>query len=108
MVRSKKIGAKNEQSEGKRGPSHLEWTEVKAPEPVGTHSVDWFYHQGPLLTVIDGAAVAAEVGFHQRSLFLALLGPASARPSVHVGLDHQGLLALFLLLLLQEHPLVGR
>lgn len=26
-------------------------------------------------TMVDGAAVAAEVGFHQRSLFLALFGP---------------------------------
>lgn len=62
----------------------------------------------PLLTVIDGAAVAAEVGFHQRSLFLALFGSPSARPPVHVGLDHQGLLPLFLLLLLEEHPLAWR
>lgn len=58
--------------------------------------------------MIDGAAVAAEVGFHQRSLLLTLFGSAGAGPSVHVGLDHQGLLPLFLLLLLEEHPLVWR
>lgn len=63
---------------------------------------------GLSLTVIDGAAVAAEVGFHQRSLFLALLGSPSTGPSVHVGLDHQGLLPLLLLLLLKEHPLAWR
>lgn len=62
---------------------------------------------GLLLTVIDGAAVAAEVGFHQRSLFLALFGSPCTGPSVHVGLDHQGLLPLLLLLLLKEHPLEG-
>lgn len=61
-----------------------------------------------LLTVIDGAAVAAEVGFHQRSLFLALFGSPSAGPPVHVRLDHQGLLPLLLLLLLEEHPLWRR
>lgn len=58
-----------------------------------------------LLTVINGAAVAAEVRFHQRSLFLALFGSPSAGPPVHVRLDHQGLLSLLLLLLLEEHPL---
>lgn len=57
-------------------------------------------------TVVDGAAVAAEVGLHQRRLLLALLGPASAGAAVHIGLDHQRLLPLLLLLLLQEHPLV--
>lgn len=58
-----------------------------------------------LHTVIDGAAVATEVGFHQRSLFLALFGPSSARPPVHSRLDHQRLLPLLLLLLLKERPL---
>ena len=58
-----------------------------------------------LHTMIDGAAVATEVGFHQRSLFLALFGPSSARPPVHSGLDHQRLLPLLLLLLLKERAL---
>lgn len=59
------------------------------------------------LTVVNGAAVAAEVGLHQRSLFLALLGPPSARPPVHSGLDHQRLLPLLLLLLFQQRSLSG-
>lgn len=57
------------------------------------------------LTLVNGAAVAAEVGFHQRRLLLALFGAASPGPAVHVGLDHQRLLSFLLLLLLQERPL---
>ena len=57
--------------------------------------------------MVDGAAVAAEVGLHQRSLLLALFGAASPGPPVHVGLDHQGLLPLLLLLLLQQRSLSG-
>lgn len=52
--------------------------------------------------MIDGAAVAAEVRFHQRSLFLTLFGPTCPRSPVHIGLDHQRLLPLLLLFLFKK------
>lgn len=55
--------------------------------------------------MVDGAAVAAQVGFHQRSLFLALLSATGARSPVDVGLDHQRLLPLLLLLLFEQRSL---
>lgn len=59
-----------------------------------------------LLTVVVGAAVAAEVGFHQRGLFLALFGPTGATSPVYVRLDHQRLLPFLLLLLFKERSLL--
>lgn len=53
-------------------------------------------------TMVDSAAVAAEVGFHQWSLFLTLLGPTGPWSAIHIRLDHQGLLPLLLLLLFKE------
>lgn len=55
--------------------------------------------------MVAGAAAAAEVGLHQGGLLLRLPGPPAPRPPVGVGLHHQGLLALFLLFLLQQGPL---
>lgn len=55
--------------------------------------------------MVDGAAVAAEVGFHQWSLFLALFGASSAGSAVHIRLDHQRLLPLLLLLLFEQRSL---
>lgn len=56
----------------------------------------------PFSTVIDAAAVAVEIGLHQRRLLLRMLRPARPGPAVHVGLNHQRLLALLLLLLFQQ------
>lgn len=52
--------------------------------------------------MIDGAAVAVEIGLDQRRLFLRMLRPARPRPAVHIGLNHQRLLALLFLLLFQQ------
>lgn len=52
--------------------------------------------------MIDSAAVAVEIRFHQRGLLLRVLRPARPCPAVHVGLNHQRLLALLLLLLFQQ------
>ena len=51
------------------------------------------------------AGAAAEVGLHQGGLLLRLPGPPAPGPPVGIGLHHQGLLALLLLLLLQQGPL---
>lgn len=57
------------------------------------------------LTMVEGAAIAAEVGFNQRGLFFTLFGPPRSRPPVYVGLDHQRLLPLLLLFLFKEGSL---
>lgn len=74
-------------------------------------SIKWAPHQDSeqkqlqevsFCTMIDGAAVAVEIRFHQWSLLLWMLRPARPCPAVHIGLNHQRLLALLLLLLFQQ------
>lgn len=52
--------------------------------------------------MIYSAAVAVEIGFNQRGLFLRMFRPARPCPTVHIGLNHQWLLALLFLLLFQQ------
>lgn len=66
------------------------------------------HRRSVVITMIDSAAVAAEVGFHKWSLFLALFSATSARSPVHIRLDHQRLLPLLLLLLFKERSLSWR
>lgn len=54
-----------------------------------------------MCTVVDGAAVSAEVALHEGSLFLRLPGSTHSRPPVQIRLHHQGLLTFLLLLLFQ-------
>lgn len=60
-----------------------------------------FFCYVAMCTVVDGAAVAAEVALHEGSLFLWLPGPAHPRPPVQIRLHHQGLLTFLFLLLFQ-------
>lgn len=58
-----------------------------------------------VLTVHDDVIGDAQVRLHQGGLLLAALCPAAPRPSLRVGLHHEGLLTLSPPLLLQQRPL---
>lgn len=57
------------------------------------------------LTIHDDIVGGAELRVYQRGLLLAAPRPGAPGPSLCVGLDHQRLLTLSPLLLLQQSPL---